>query len=235
VIVCDHASNRIPRALGTLGLAAADLEDHIAWDLGAGGVARRLAAWFRASAVIAAYSRLVFDLNRAPRDATACPPLSDGRLIPGNLGLTPAVKARRRRALFDPYHAAIEAAIAAATTGERVPACLGIHSFTPRFHGTRRPWHVGVLWDADPRIALPLMARLRAAGFVVGDNEPYSGRHPADYSIDTHAEARGLAHAGIEIRQDLIADAPGQERCARILGDALAPILADRALYRRRS
>lgn len=235
MIVCDHASNRVPRALGTLGLSAADLAGHIAWDIGAAAVARRLAGRLGAAAVLASYSRLVVDLNRAPEDSTAHAPISDGRLIPGNLGLTPERKARRRRALFDPYHAAIDAAIAARSAGEVVPACLGVHSFTPRFHGTLRPWQVGVLWDVDPRIALPLMTGLRSAGIVVGDNEPYSGRHPADYSIDTHAEAHGLAHVGIEIRQDLLADQRGQERCARILGDVLAPILTDRALYRRRA
>lgn len=234
VIVCDHASRRIPRALGALGLATALLEEHIAWDIGAAAVARRLAARFGVSAVLAGYSRLVVDLNRAPEDATSMPAISDGCLIPGNLGLTPAARQERRRALFDPYHAAVDAAIAARATSAIAPVCLGVHSFTPRFHGTRRPWQVGVLWDADPRLAIPLLEALRAAGLVVGDNEPYSGRHPADYTIDSHAEARGLAHAGIEIRQDLIADRAGQERYARLIGDALEPILRASALYIRR-
>jgi predicted N-formylglutamate amidohydrolase len=235
VIVCDHAGNRIPRGLSKLGLDAAQLQTHIAWDIGAGAVARILAARHRASAVIAAYSRLVVDLNRAPEDPSAYPPISDGRLIPRNIGLTFEEKAQRRSSLFDPYHAAVDAAIAARTTEEFVPACLGIHSFTPQLHGAQRPWQIGVLWDADPRVALPLMARLRASGCVVGDNEPYSGRHSADYSIDIHAEARGLAHAGIEIRQDLIADEFGQARWAQILGDALEPVLDDRRLYLRRA
>jgi predicted N-formylglutamate amidohydrolase len=105
---------------------------------------------------------------------------------------------------------------------------LGIHSFTPLFHGTERPWHAGVLWDSDPRVAVPLLEHLRAEpGLVIGDNEPYSGRHTADYSIDTHAESRGLAHAGIEIRQDLIADAAGQAAWARRLGDALEKKVSD--------
>jgi predicted N-formylglutamate amidohydrolase len=114
-----------------------------------------------------------------------------------------------------------------------LPVFLGIHSFTPRFHGTSRPWHAGVLWDRDPRLAVPMLAALRRHGeYFIGDNEPYSGRHTADYSIDRHAEARGIAHAGIEIRQDLIGDEAGQDRWAAIIGDALAPILADDSVFR---
>jgi predicted N-formylglutamate amidohydrolase len=135
--------------------------------------------------------------------------------------------------LHAPYHRAIEDRIAVRSVAGTLPVFLGIHSFTPRFHGTPRPWHAGVLWDRDPRLALPLLAALRAHQvFFIGDNEPYSGRHTADYSIDTHAESRGIAHAGIEIRQDLIADQAGQDRWAAILGDALAPILADDSVYR---
>jgi predicted N-formylglutamate amidohydrolase len=231
VIVCDHASNRVPRELSSLGLEAEHMETHIAWDIGAGAVARSLAVRCRANAIIAGYSRLVVDLNRAPEDVSAYPSISDGRLIPGNVGLTLAAKTERRHVLFDPYHAAIDAAISARTTVDLAPVCLGLHSFTPQFHGTWRPWEIGILWDTDPRVALPLMARLRASGCVVGDNEPYSGRHPADYSMDIHAEARGLAHVGIEIRQDLIADEPGQARWAQIVGDALLPVLEDPRLY----
>lgn len=233
IVVCDHASNRIPRALDGLGLDEHYLHDHIAWDIGAAGVARRLAARCSAFGVISAYSRLVVDLNRSPEDVTAFPPISDGILVPGNVGLDAAAKLARTRALFYPYHDAIEALIEARSRDDCVPVLLGVHSFTPRFHRTERPWHVGVLWDKDPRIALPLLRALRAhAELTIGDNEPYSGRHPADYSIDTHGEARGLAHAGIEIRQDLIVEERGQARWAEILGDALEQILPDRSLYR---
>ncbi len=154
--------------------------------------------------------------------------------MPGNVGLDGEAKLARERALFDPYHDAIAALVEACSHGDRVPVFLGVHSFTPRFYRTERPWHVGVLWDKDPRIALPLLRSLRAdAELTIGDNEPYSGRHPADYSIDTHAEAHGLAHVGIELRQDLIVDERGQARLAGILGAALEAILADDALYRR--
>lgn len=234
VFVCDHASNRVPAALGDMGIAAHHLRDHIAWDIGAGAVARRLRERFEAGGVIAGYSRLVVDLNRSLADRSAFPPITDGVLVPANLSLADDDRARRVEALYDPYHAAVEELVERRSTAAEVPVFVGVHSFTPRFHGTMRPWQVGILWDADPRLALPLLAALRAAGVVVADNEPYSGRHPADYSIDRHAELGGLAHAGIEIRQDLIADEAGQERWAGIIGAALASVLGDSALYRRR-
>jgi predicted N-formylglutamate amidohydrolase len=232
VFVCDHASHRIPRALADLGVAPRYLEDHIAWDIGAAGVARRLMARFDAAGVVAGYSRLVVDLNRNLRDASAFPSISDGVLVPGNLGLTDEAKAQRRTELYAPYHDAIHALLDRLDSPSRRPVMIGIHSFTPRFHGTERPWRIGVLWDRDPRLPIRLLERLRAGGgFVVGDNEPYSGRHRADYSIDHHAERRGLAHVGIEVRQDLIADPAGQERWAGVLADALEAVLADERVY----
>jgi predicted N-formylglutamate amidohydrolase len=232
ILVCDHASNRLPAALDRLGLAEAYLDDHIAWDIGAAGVARRLRDRFDADAVLGTYSRLVVDLNRGLTDSSCMPAISDGILIPGNVGLDARERERRRRALHEPYHEAIETLIERRTVDGRVPVFLGVHSFTPRFHGTQRPWHAGILWDRDPRLALPLLRALRAQeGLYIGDNEPYSGRHTADYSIDRHAECRGIAHAGIEIRQDLIAEPEGQARWAGILGDALEAIMADASVF----
>lgn len=207
-------------------------DDHIAWDIGAGAVTRLLRARLGADAILANYSRLVIDLNRRPGDFTVIPPISDGVLIPGNLSLSQAERDKRGEALHAPYHVAIEGLIERRLAAGITPVFLGIHSFTPTFHRTPRPWHAGILWDRDPRLALPLLAMLRTeSGLVIGDNEPYSGRHVADYSIDTHAETRGLAHVGIEIRQDLIADAAGQEVWARRLGDALEALLEDGTLF----
>ena len=175
---------------------------------------------------------MVIDLNRRPKDLSVIPVISDGVLIPGNLSLPQSDRDARGHAFHAPYHQAIEDLVERRSANGTCPAFFGIHSFTPRFHGTPRPWHAGVLWDRDPRAALPLLAALRAHDeFFIGDNEPYSGRHTADYTIDTHAESRGMAHAGIEIRQDLIDDDAGQDRWATILGDALAPLLADDSLY----
>lgn len=232
IFVCDHASNRVPRSLDALGLEPRHFSDHIAWDIGAAGVARLLLERFQASGVIASYSRLVVDLNRALHEASAFPALSDGVLVPGNIGLTAADKEVRAATLHRPYHAEIKRLIEAKTESDRTPVFVAIHSFTPRQHGTDRPWHLGVLWDKDPRLPIALLDRLRAHGdIVVADNEPYSGRHPADFTIDHNAEPRGLAHASIEIRQDLVRDAAGQARWAERLGDALEAVLGQDALY----
>lgn len=232
IFVCDHAANRVPQALGTLGVAERHLEDHIGWDIGAGAVARRLIDWLDASGVLAVYSRLVIDLNRALHHAAAFPALSDGVLVPGNVNLSMPEKGLRAQALYHPYHHAVRALIERKTEPELAPVFVGIHSFTPRIFGIERPWHIGVLWDKDPRLPLALLRALRASGdIVVADNEPYSGRHPADFTIDHHAEPLGLAHVGIEIRQDLIRDEPGQERWATRLAEALGSVLEDGSLY----
>jgi predicted N-formylglutamate amidohydrolase len=235
IFVCDHASNRLPRSLGTLGLPEHRLAEHIGYDIGAAGVARHLIERFRANGVLAVYSRLAVDLNRALHDFGAFPAISDGVLVPGNVGLDIEAKGARARALYHPYHQTIRKLINRHTERGAAPVVIGIHSFTPRIHGFERPWQIGVLWDRDPRLPLPLMAELRAAGGVsLADNEPYSGRHPADFTIDHHAEALGLAHAGIEIRQDLIRERSGQELWADRIATALERVLDRGDLYERR-
>jgi predicted N-formylglutamate amidohydrolase len=232
VLVCDHASNRVPAALGTLGVTPANLERHIAWDIGAGAVTRLLSERLGANTVLGGYSRLAVDLNRDLEDPTAFPAISDGILVPSNLRLSVEARARRARALFKPYHEAVNRVASALSHDDVSPVFVAIHSFTPRLHGVWRPWHIGVLWDKDPRLAVPLLAALRQHDdLVVGDNEPYSGRHPADFTIDHHAEPRGLAHVGIEIRQDLIDDDDGQRRLAGLIGDALEAVLIAETLY----
>ena len=234
LIACDHASRRIPRALGTLGLPDRYLDDHIAWDIGAAEVARILCRRLGCVAMLGNYSRLVIDLNRHLEDATAMPEISDGVLIPGNMSLGEIQRAQRIRELYEPYHEAVRREISSLTTGEHTPVMINLHSFTPRQHGLDRPWDVGVLWDADARLAMPLMAQLRSSGDIrVGDNEPYSGRHPADFTVDHHAESAGLACAGIEIRQDLVAGPGGQAAWADRLARALSTVLTDERLYWR--
>ena len=233
VLACDHASRRLPWSLGTLGVPERYLDDHIAWDIGAAAVTRILCRHLRCGAVLGNYSRLVVDLNRDLKDPAAFPEISDGVLIPGNLNLGEAQRAERSRSLFHPFHEALRRATEALTSVDRRPAMMTIHSFTPRQHGLRRPWDIGVLWDVDARLPLRLMEQLRAMGGIrVADNMPYSGRHPADFTLDHHAEPRGLAHAGIEIRQDLIDDSDGQACWGGILARALEVVLADEGLYR---
>ncbi len=232
VLVCDHASNRVPRSLNGLGLNSDTLEDHIAWDVGAGAVTRLLSERLQASAVLGGYSRLVMDLNRDREDPTAIPEISDGVLIPANLGLSVAARAERTRALFEPYHEALRRMIQQRTTTKQTPVLICLHSFTAYLHGVPRPWQVGVLWDKDPRLAVPLMAALREPGdIVVGDNQPYSGRHSADFTVDHHAETLGLAYGAMEIRQDLIEDESGQQRWADRLADVLEAVLRDERLF----
>jgi predicted N-formylglutamate amidohydrolase len=233
LLVCDHASNAIPRALGSLGLDAAALERHIAWDIGADALARRLAQCFDAPAVIAGYSRLVIDNNRALDDPSSILATSDGVVIPGNLEVTATQRERRMHSIFEPYHQAIAARLDEFRRRAIMPAFLSIHSFTPVMNDEPRPWQVGVLWDRDPRIAVPLLERLQAIeGLCVGDNMPYSGRHPSDYTVARHAERAGLPHVCIEVRQDLIDHPAGAERWADILASVLTPILADPHLHR---
>lgn len=234
VCVCDHGGRATPRRLGRLGLAAEHFDRHIAWDIGALAVARRLAARFDAPLVASVYSRLVIDANRAVDDATLIPVVSDDVAIPGNRALDAADVAQRVTELFDPYHAAVAAALdGRRARGVAAPAVISVHSFTPVMRGFVRPWRVGVLWDGDPRIAVPLLERLRAVlgEDAVGDNQPYSGRGTTGGTIESHALPAGLANVLLEVRQDLIAAAAGAARWADILGDALAPILDDPNLY----
>ncbi len=223
LIVCDHAANALPPEYGDLGLPAAEFSRHIAYDPGAAAVARTLAGRLGAPAVLSTYSRLLIDPNRGEDDPTLIMRLSDGAVVPGNAGVDGDERARRIARFHAPYHAAIDAAIDRALAAGRPPIILSIHSFTPVWRGRVRPWHAGVLWDADPRIAEPLIAALRAAGdVVVGDNEPYSGALAND-CMYRHGSRRGLAHGLVEIRQDVIGDAAGAaawaERLAKIAGD----------------
>jgi predicted N-formylglutamate amidohydrolase len=222
ILICDHADNRLPPDYGTLGLAAESLNRHIAYDPGARAVTLALARRLDAPAVLSRFSRLLIDPNRGLDDPTLIMRLSDRAVIPGNLRLDPGERERRIARLYRPYDAAIRTAIDRALAAGTVPAIVSLHSFTPVWRGRARPWQAGVLWDADPRLAEPLIAALRSDGdLVVGDNEPYSGALAGD-TLYRHATRRGLAHALVEIRQDLIAEADGVEAWAGRLADILA-------------
>jgi len=219
LFLCDHASNALPR--GNLGLDAGLLATHIAYDIGAAAMTRALAQAYGAPAVLGAWSRLLIDLNRGADDPTLVMKLSDGSIIPGNvLGNARADAeevARRIRVFHAPYHAAIAAALDRLGPNATV---ISMHSFTPAWKGRARPWEVGVLYDRDHRLSAPLMARLKEAGFTVGDNEPYTGALEGD-TLYQHGTLRGLPHVLIEIRQDLIAT----EESAQAFALRLKPIL----------
>jgi len=233
LLICDHASRAVPRALDRLGLDESALRLHIAWDIGAADIARDLAERFDARLLLAGYSRLIIDANRALDDPTSIPVLGEGTVVPANRGLGEADAAARAETFYWPYHRAVDAALDDLAARDEMPALVSIHTFTPVFKGVARPWHVGVLWDRDDRIARPLMARLGAdPALVVGDNLPYSARLGVGFSIVHHAEARGLPHVLVEVRQDLVDTHHGAAEWAGRLGDALQEILADPALYR---
>ena len=162
IVLCDHARNTLPQAYGTLGLPVAELQRHIAYDIGAAGVTERLAASLGAPAVMTRFSRLLIDCNRGEDDPTLIMRLSDGAVIPGNRALTVEERAARIARFYEPYHQAVSALIDFALAQDVVPVLLSIHSFTPSWRGKPRPWHAGVLWDKDPRLALPLVASLSA-------------------------------------------------------------------------
>jgi predicted N-formylglutamate amidohydrolase len=217
LLVCDHASRCFPRALGDMGLDPLARRCHLALDIGAEALTERLSAGLGVTSVLAGYSRLIVDCNRDLLDPGAFLEFGDGIVIPGNRNLTPEQKAARAGAIYWPYHRAIDQQIKRLAANGFSPAVLAIHSFTPVLDGVSRPWEFGILWDADSRLSALLIRELAKAGFNVGDNEPYSGRSPQDFTIDNHAEAAGLPHVGIEVRQDLIDHADGVDRIAGVL------------------
>ena len=222
LLTCDHASHRVPKSLGTLGLEFSDLKRHIGWDAGAANVTLRLSERFDAPAILSGYSRLVIDCNRMPGSETSIPTVSDNTPIPGNADLTAYDAARRVDAFFQPYHNAISSVLNGIRRRGATPVFVAIHSFTPRLNGFARPWHFGVLWDEDPRIARPLIVALSSnPGIAVGDNEPYSARDHFDFSQEFHASSAGLPSALVEIRADLLRDNGGVALYADLLGNAL--------------
>lgn len=234
LILCDHASNAVPEKYGTLGLSATEFHRHIAYDIGCAEVTRALAAHFNCPAILGKYSRLLVDLNRGPDDPTIVMKLSDGSVIPANADVDRFSNVsefeHRISHYHQPYHDAVDRqikeALAKADQGKgQVPVILSIHSFTPSWRGQERRWHAGVLWDKDPRMALPLIEALGARDdLIVGDNEPYAGYLKGD-TLYRHCTVRGLPHALLEIRQDLIDTEEGQLSWARRLADILPPLM----------
>lgn len=220
LVTCDHATNRVPDWVnaGDLGIAPEDMARHIAYDVGAAGLSRRLAERLDGPAILSRFSRLVIDPNRGEDDPTLVMRLYDGTIIPANRTAGPPEVEQRLARLYRPYHAAY-----ADLAGRRPDTVIcAIHSFTPCLRGRApRPWQVGVLYShRDERLALPLIAALMASGLQVGDNEPYSGHLDGD-SIDRHALGPGRPNVLVEVRNDLIAQPDGQIAWA----DRLAPIL----------
>ena len=228
VLIADHAGQRIPARLGDLGLSQAELDRHIGWDIGIAGLAERLSEKLDAFAILQTYSRLVIDCNRPLEAPGSIVAVSDGTAIPGNESLDDDARTARALEIFAPYHARITQELDRRSEESPAPVLVSLHSFTPVFAGFVRPWHTGVLYHRDARLALALRDALRAeAGMVVGDNEPYAVSDTSDFAVPVHGEQRGLLHVELEIRQDLIDDAAGQEEWAKRLARILPALLPD--------
>jgi predicted N-formylglutamate amidohydrolase len=228
VIVVDHASRRIPRRLADLGLPASELQRHIAWDIGALGVARGMAAALDAPLVAQNYSRLVIDCNRDPKVAASIPRSSESIEIPGNIGLSEAQVAARRAEIFDPYHERVRTLLDGRAAAHRDTILVAQHTMTNIYHGVRREMHAAVLYNRDRRFAGLVLDMLRLeTGWLIADNEPYFVSDATDYTIPHHGEARRLPHVEIEIRQDLVSDEAGQAEWAGRITRAL--VKAERA------
>jgi predicted N-formylglutamate amidohydrolase len=225
IFTCDHASNRIPRSLGSLGVAVPALSTHIGWDIGAAAVSRLLAAQLDAPAILQNYSRLVIDCNRSARSRESIATESDSVRITGNEDLDEQSIEARRREIFNPYHSELRSILEQRTSSRKTVVLVSVHSFTPVFRGYARPWHIGLMYR-HVQFAQPLLRILRENhDLTIGDNQPYAITDDHDFTLPHHGEARGIPHAGIEIRQDLITDAAGQAAWSAVLYSALSRAL----------
>lgn len=226
VILGDHAMNRLPAEYGDLGLPAEAFKRHIAYDIGVEDVTRKLSAELGVPAVLGCFSRLLIDPNRGEDDPTLIMKLSDGMVIPANHPLSAEERELRLNRYHRPYHDAVSTVVAETwRKSGKPPLVISLHSFTHAWKGIARPWHAGVLWDTDSRAVMPLIDALRAdTSLIVGDNEPYDGALRGD-TMHRHCSMTGLAHALLEIRQDLISNESGVNSWV----SRLAPILTSLA------
>ncbi len=231
LVICDHASFRVPRKLKDLGLKKTFLKRHIGWDIGAEEAALHISSVFDMPAVVAQYSRLVVDLNRAPDYCECMPEVSDNIKIPANAGLSKKDKEKRLNEIYWPYHKAVTRLIDRQVAAKKPPLLLFVHSFTPHMDGELRPWHISVLWKKEEKIAKKVVQTLRAAhpGLLIGENNPYalSGERFAGSSVWRHAEDRNLPYVLVEFRQDLVDTQEKAIEWAEIFIDAVRPVLRD--------
>jgi predicted N-formylglutamate amidohydrolase len=233
-LTCEHAGRRIPSRLGDLGISEAELNRHIGWDIGVAGVARGISEQLDAAVVMQTYSRLVIDCNRKPSRHDSIATISEHTEVPGNRDLPSEQVEARLREVFNPYHETIAAELDRRRNAGRSTLLFAVHSFTPVYKGQSRPWHIGLLYNRDDRVARVLMDLMgREPGLTVGDNEPYHITDDGDYTIPVHGEQRGLLHIEIEIRQDLIESEAGQRdwamRLSKWMGGAIER-LSDKGL-----
>ena len=234
LIICDHASNRVPHSLKGLGLKKTDLARHIGWDIGSEDIGRYLSKTLGMTAVIATYSRLVVDLNRAPSHDEAVIETSDHTEIPGNTGLSKKAREQRIKEIFWPHHDQITKQVDRLVKKGQPPLLLSIHSFTPEMDNVKRPWHISFLWNQQEKIAKRLISEIRRnhPEVLIGENEPYTLKSDrfTGSTIHRHAEERGLPYVFVEFRQDLVDTKEKAIYWADIFIQALKPVLGDQAI-----
>jgi predicted N-formylglutamate amidohydrolase len=215
VLICEHAANRLPTRLGMLGLGDAEMQSHIAWDIGAENVARRLSKLLDAPLVLQRYSRLVYDCNRPPESPDAIPALSEATQVPGNAGLSTADRLARIQEIYRPFHDAVAALLDRRAAARQTTAMISIHSFTPVYLGKARSVELGILYDRDAHLATSLIKSFPNVQARL--NEPYGPKDGVLHTLNLHAAPRGLRHVMIEIRNDLISGTRGQDEWAQRL------------------
>lgn len=242
VIACDHASRRIPKSLGTLGLSAKSRKENLAWDHGTKDIGLYLSKKLGATAVIAGYSRIVIDLNRGldSPDLIRAMAVSGPTPVPGNKDVSAAARRQRIKEIHTPYHDTVAKQVDRFLKRGVPPLFLAIHSLTPVMNGVRRPWHLCLMWNKEEKLAKKFIANVKKQnpGMKIGENVPYSLKGGAGSigwnTISHHAESQGLPYIAVEFRQDLVDTKAKAEKWAKIFLKALVPLLDDPDTFRRR-
>lgn len=222
MLICEHASNTMPRALGTLGLEPAALESHIAWDIGAAGVAEELSDMLDATLITQRFSRLAYDCNRPPETTDAYPVQSENYQVPGNTGLSTRDRARRADALYQPFHRVINELIDHRLGSGRNVVLVTVHSFTPVYFGEPRDGALGILHDEDTRLADAMLEAAYSTGIDgVRRNYPYGPEDGVTHTLKKHGLSRHIANVMLEIRNDLISRPEDQHKWAVRLAELL--------------
>ena len=219
LLVCDHAGNAIPKSMDNLGISEEHLKDHIAWDIGARRLTRRMSYLLDAPAILTLYSRLLIDCNRPILAPDLVPEFADGIEIPGNTDLSEKELSMRQSTFYDPYHLEIEKILDKFSAYKTIPILVSMHSFAPFLSSDRecRPWEISICWDCDNRLATPFISSLKSEGFCVGENQPYGFDELSDFTIPEHGLKRGIPHILIEVRNDQIRDEAGIENWSQRL------------------
>lgn len=230
ILTCEHAGDIVPRKLDLLGMSPDDYKCHYAVDIGVRDVTRYLSGMLNAPAILANYSRLVVDLNRAVDHPTTFAPTGEGKPVPGNIDITAEDKAQRLQELYEPYHNALSGILDRVIGAGTTPVVVSVHSFTPKFFNFARPWEIAFLHSDDDRLSMALIGYFRKLGYRVGDNEPYDHRIARGGSVNRHAGMRRLPHTMVEFRNDMISNDKDAFFWAKLLADGLQEALEDPAM-----